>query len=82
MNQVINEGQIQHNWSRVRLGDILEVVRGITFPSEVKATSLKHGYVACLRTTNVQREVEWGDLWYVPDRYVKRTEQWVRKNDI
>ena len=82
MNLAVRDGQIPHNWSRVKLGEILQVVRGISFPSDVKATSLKQGYVACLRTTNVQREVEWGDLWYVPDSYVKRTEQWVRKNDI
>jgi type I restriction enzyme S subunit len=38
--------------------------------------------VACLRTTNVQREVEWDDLWFVPTEHVKRPEQFVQSGDI
>ena len=38
--------------------------------------------VACLRTANVQSEVEWDDLWFVPREYVKSEEQYVRKGDV
>lgn len=64
------------------LGEIAEIVRGISFPKDAKSLVPRDGYVACLRTTNVQREVEWDDLWYVPAEYVKRQEQFVQPGDI
>ncbi len=64
------------------LGEIAEIVRGISFPKEAKSLEPRSGDVACLRTTNVQRVVEWDDLWFVPSEHVKRTEQFVQPGDI
>ncbi|MDL1862436.1 hypothetical protein FBR04_15635 [Betaproteobacteria bacterium PRO7] len=64
------------------LGEIADVVRGISFPKHAKSLEPRSGDVACLRTTNVQREVEWDDLWYVPSEHVKRAEQFVQAGDI
>jgi type I restriction enzyme S subunit len=69
-------------WRSARLGDVIEIVRGISFPKDAKAHEPRAGYVACLRTTNVQRDVEWDDLWFVPEEYVKRENQYVRPGDI
>jgi len=38
--------------------------------------------IACLRTANVQTDVEWDDLWYVPESYVRRPDQIVHEKDI
>lgn len=65
-----------------RLGEIATIVRGISFPKEVKRSQPEPGYVACLRTTNVQREVEWRDLWFVPIEHVKRDQQRIVTGDI
>ncbi|MFM7009359.1 MAG: restriction endonuclease subunit S [Betaproteobacteria bacterium] len=65
-----------------QLGEVASIVRGISFPKEDKRSEPLPGYVACLRTTNVQRTVEWHDLWFVPEGHVKREEQLVRKGDI
>ena len=65
-----------------QLGDIASIVRGIAFPKEDKRAEPLPGHVACLRTTNVQRTVEWEDLWFVPEKRVKREDQIVRPGDI
>lgn len=66
----------------VQLGELASIVRGISFPKEDKRSEPLPGHVACLRTTNVQRSVEWDDLWFVPEGHVKREEQFVRTGDI
>ncbi len=64
------------------LGEIADLVRGIAFPKEDKSYVHRPGDVACLRTTNVQKNVEWDDLWFVPAKHVKRDDQNVRTGDI
>jgi len=64
------------------LGEIADLVRGISFPKEDKSYVHRSGDVACLRTTNVQKNVEWDDLWFVPAKHVKRDDQNVRAGDI
>ena len=64
------------------LGDIAKLIRGISFPKDSKSLEPRPGDVACLRTANVQRQVEWGDLWFVPAEHVKRQEQYVQQGDI
>lgn len=65
-----------------QLGDVAGLVRGIAFPKEVKSLEPRPGHVACLRTSNVQRMVDWDDLWFVPEEHVRRPEQFVRGGDI
>ena len=64
------------------LADVADIVRGISFPKDAKSLEPHPGDVACLRTTNVQKQVEWNDLWFVPSKHVKREEQYVRSGDI
>ena len=64
------------------LGEVADLVRGIAFPKEDKSHVHRPGDVACLRTTNVQKNVEWADLWFVPAKHVKRDDQNVRTGDI
>jgi type I restriction enzyme S subunit len=70
------------NWTLCNLEDALEVIRGISFKSSEKLTETSENTVACLRTANVQENVDWGDLWWVPESFVKRDEQFVIENDI
>lgn len=68
--------------SQRHLSEIADIVRGIAFPKEDKSLVQRPGDVACLRTTNVQKHVEWGDLWFVPAKHVKRNDQNVCSGDI
>ncbi|MCR6687386.1 restriction endonuclease subunit S [Pseudoxanthomonas sp.] len=69
-------------WEVCRLDEIAKLVRGITFPTDAKSKEPRDGFVACLRTANVQFEVEWNDLWYVPREYVKHEDQYVLDGDV
>lgn len=69
-------------WKTVRLGDVAEFVRGITFkPSDVVPIG-ETGSVACLRTKNVQTELDCSDVWGINERFVKREDQFLRAGDI
>ena len=74
---------LPQGWVKLRLGDVCSFERGITFPSSAKCTIKQPGMIACIRTANVQDNLELDDLWYVGNEYIKgNTEKLVRKNDI
>ena len=70
------------NWTLVRLAEVCAVIRGITFPASVKQPKKLDANVCCLRTTNIQHEIDWSDVYFVPRDYVKRSEQLVRSGDV
>lgn len=70
------------NWSWVKLGDAVKFIRGVSFPKDAKSFSFTKGKAACLRTANVQKAVDWDDLWFIDEKIVKREEQYVRIGDI
>jgi type I restriction enzyme S subunit len=78
----MSNSEMPIGWSKAKLGDVCELVRGVSFSSAEKEMSLRDGYVACLRTANVQDEVEWDDIWFIPASKVKTKDQFVRPNDI
>ena len=69
-------------WIEVTLEGVANVIRGITFPSSSKRPNEAVGFTCCLRTSNVQREVDWNDVYFVPDEYVKRDDQFLAVGDI
>lgn len=69
-------------WVRTHLDDVTQIVRGVTFPTSEKRFESGAGLIACLRTANVQSLVEWDDLWFIPESYVRNEEQYLRNNDI
>ena len=74
---------LPQGWVKLRLGDVCSFERGITFPSSAKCTIKQPGMIACIRTANVQDNLELDNLWYVGNEYIKgNTEKLVRKNDI
>ncbi|TOP06586.1 type I restriction endonuclease subunit S, partial [Vibrio parahaemolyticus] len=69
-------------WCKANLENVCELIRGVSFSSSDKSLEPGSGLIACLRTANVQQEVEWGNLWYIPEGFVKREEQLIKKEDI
>ncbi|MCL4822553.1 MAG: restriction endonuclease subunit S [Vicinamibacteria bacterium] len=65
-----------------RLGDVASFVRGITFKPEDVVPLGTPGSVACLRTKNVQAELDLSDVWGIPDSFVKRGDQYLRPGDV
>lgn len=66
----------------VKLGEVAEFIRGVTFKPEDKVEPFSQGSVVCFRTTNVQAVLDQDDLIAIPRELVKRSEQFVREGDI
>jgi type I restriction enzyme, S subunit len=69
-------------WAASKLGDVAEIIRGVSFPGSAKSATRFAGDVACLRTASVQAEIDWDDLIFIPANHVSRSDQWVAPNDI
>jgi type I restriction enzyme S subunit len=74
--------ELPQGWEWVRLGEVTNIIRGITFPASEKTREPAPNRIACLRTTNVQNNIEWDDLLYIDSKYMKKDEQVIEKNDI
>lgn len=75
--------EVPENWVWVRLGAVCGFERGITFPSSAKQNERNDENIPCLRTANVQDELELNDLIYVNKKYYKNnSDKLIRGNDI
>ena len=73
---------LPQGWVCSTLRETADIVRGVSFPRNAKKSEPQAGYIACLRTANVQREVEWDDLWFVPEEYIKNDSRYVLPLDV
>ena len=75
--------QVPENWCWARIGAISDFERGITFPASAKESELTEDNIPCLRTANVQEDLELDDLIYVNRNFIKGNDaKLVRENDI
>lgn len=75
--------KVPRNWCWARIGAISDFERGITFPASAKENEPTEENIPCLRTANVQENLEIDDLIYVNQSFMKGNEaKLVRKNDI
>ncbi|WP_409438762.1 restriction endonuclease subunit S [Psychromonas sp. GE-S-Ul-11] len=83
---VITEDECKFNlpigWKWCRLGEVVEIIRGITFPASAKEFTPSGDNIACLRTANVQKNIDWDDLIYVKKSFIKQEEQNLEFGDI
>lgn len=68
-------------WPLVLLGEVAEFVRGVTFKPSDLITADDSEAVACMRTKNVQEQLDGSDLLHIPRRLVKRQEQFLCHGD-
>lgn len=73
---------LPQGWEWVPLGEVVEIIRGITFPASEKTKEKAPGRIACLRTANVQEQIEWDDLLFIAESFVGREDQRVQIHDI
>lgn len=73
---------LPETWAWVALGEVIDIVRGITFPATQKTREAAPGRIACLRTSNVQQTIEWDDLLFVDRSFMGREDQLIQQNDI
>lgn len=65
-----------------RLGGIADFIRGITFKPDDVVPLDTPGSVACLRTKNVQSELDLSDVWAVSSTFVKRNDRYAQEGDL
>lgn len=71
------------SWPMVKLGDVLSIIRGITFKPNDQVEPLSEGSTIVMRTKNVQRSgLDISDLIAVPNSFIKRDEQYLRPEDM
>lgn len=78
----IKWNDLPRSWAPATLGDVTDIIRGVTFPGSAKSTTRTSGHVACLRTASVQAEIDWDDLIFISPDHVGRSDQWIAPNDI
>lgn len=66
----------------VTLGDVACFVRGITFKPDDLVERAEPDAVDCMRTSNVQAQLDTKDVWAVPSRFVKRSDQLLSEGDL
>ena len=65
-----------------KLGDVARFIRGITFkPVDVVPVGTDDAIV-CMRTKNVQSLLDCDDLLAVPERFVRRQDQFLEEGDV
>ena len=70
------------NSRNMKLGDVVDFIRGITFKPEDVVGAKDSNAVVCMRTKNIQAELEVDDLIAVPASFVRRDELLLREGDI
>lgn len=75
--------KLPENWCWTRIGMVSNFERGITFPAAAKEAAPTEDNIPCLRTANVQENLEIDDMIYVNRDFMKgNIAKLVRENDI
>ena len=64
------------------LGEVARFLRGITFKPEDVVEPGTEGSVVCMRTKNVQTDLDQSDMLAVPSKFIRRDELYLRESDI
>src|SRR5262249_25859042 len=68
-------------WAQATLGDLLTVLRGVSYDKADARGAPAEGLVPLVRATNIQQTLSLDELVYVPSRYVS-PEQMLQLGDI
>lgn len=69
-------------WPTVKVGDLVDQVRGVTYSSGDAIDESKDGYIELLRANNIDNgQLNFSNLIYVPKSKVS-DKQYIKKNDI
>ena len=75
--------ELPEGWKWCRLGEVAKFERGITFPASAKEKEKNENNIPCLRTANVQENIELEDLIYVNKSFMKNNiKKLIQNNDI
>ncbi|MDY6917222.1 MAG: restriction endonuclease subunit S [Chloroflexota bacterium] len=81
MDSGIHIAGLPIGWVTTTLGEVSDLVRGVSYVKEESDNRPKEGHVPILRANNIGVELSFEDLVYVPLHRVK-DEQYIREGDI
>lgn len=64
------------------LGDVVEAIRGVTFPAADLSTDPSAGRIACLTTSAVHEPLRWSTARFIPSTFLRSPNQMLRPGDI
>ena len=71
------------SWSTVKLGSVIDFIRGVTFKPEDQVEPHSSGSTVVMRTKNIQvKGLDESDLIAIPTALIKREEQFLMSGDI
>ena len=73
--------ELPDGWITTTLGNLVRVVRGVSYKKVDARNESREGLVPILRATNIGQALNFRDFVYVPDKYVKH-EQMLQQGDI
>ena len=73
--------ELPEGWEWVRLGDVAEIIRGVTYGKAQSSETKKDGMLPLLRANNIQSEILLEPLVYVDEELVS-PEQYLRMGDV
>ena len=76
------EKKLPNGWQWVKLGDVCESIRGVTFKSGEVRNSAKDGFIACVTTRAVQDTIDWTSRSYIPSKAVKNKNRLLEHGDV
>ena len=70
------------SWPEVKLSEVIEYIRGVTFKPSQKMEPYSEGSVVCFTTANVQKKLDITKLTAIEETVVKRDERFIKSGDL
>jgi len=78
---MIDKTTLPLNWATIKISDVGCLIRGVNYKKEEATCYAKKGSIPILRANNIDGELNFTDLIYVPKKYIN-DEQSIRTGDI
>ena len=74
--------ELPARWKWVKLRDVCDAIRGVTFKSGDSSTYWYDGSIPCVTTSAVQSVPDWNTKRYIPVSYARNANQFLQSGDI
>ena len=68
---LMDNEELPEGWQEAPLLELCELIRGVSYTKGEESHTSGKGFVPLLRANNIDRELKFDDIYYVPERYVK-----------
>jgi type I restriction enzyme S subunit len=80
-NEMSSPSKLPKGWVWTNVSEVASLIRGVSYPKEESSKEAKDGYLPILRANNIDGELNFNDLVYVPHKRVNN-EQLIKEFDL